>query len=51
MEKLKNSCTGKGCINKSCPDLKKKIESRINRIEGQIRRIENGENVENKDKL
>lgn len=46
MEKLKNSCTGKGCINKNCPEFKKKIESRINRIEGQIRGI--GRMLENK---
>ena len=46
MEKLKNACIGKGCINKSCPDFKKKIESRINRIEGQIRGI--GRMLENK---
>ena len=39
MEKLKSSCIGKGCINKSCPEFKKKIDSRINRIEGQIRGI------------
>ena len=46
MEKLKNSSTGKGCLNKCCPDFKKKIESRINRIEGQIRGI--GRMLENK---
>lgn len=39
MEKLKKACTGKGCINKSCPEFKKKLDSRINRIEGQIRGI------------
>lgn len=39
MEKLKKACTGKGCINKSCSDFKKKLDSRINRIEGQIHGI------------
>ena len=39
MEKLKKACIGKGCINKSCSDFKKKLDSRINRIEGQIRGI------------
>lgn len=39
MEKLKKACTGKSCINKSCSDFKKKLDSRINRIEGQIRGI------------
>ena len=39
MDKVKRGCTDKWCMNKSCPDFKKKLESRINRIEGQIRGI------------
>lgn len=39
MEKSKKGCTDKWCMNKACPEFKKKLESRINRIEGQIRGI------------
>ena len=39
MEKLKRTCISNECMSKECPAFKKKLEARINRIEGQIRGI------------
>lgn len=39
MEKLKRTCISDECMSKECPTFKKKLEARINRIEGQIRGI------------
>ncbi|MDU1910542.1 metal-sensing transcriptional repressor [Fusobacterium sp.] len=39
MEKLKRTCISGECMSKECPAFKRKLESRINRIEGQIRGI------------
>ena len=39
MEKLKRTCISDECMSKECPAFKKKLEARINRIEGQIRGI------------
>ena len=36
MEKLKRTCISNECMSKECPAFKKKLEARINRIEGQI---------------
>ena len=39
MEKLKRTCISDECMSKECPAFKRKLEARINRIEGQIRGI------------
>lgn len=39
MVKLKRTCISDECMSKECPAFKKKLEARINRIEGQIRGI------------
>lgn len=39
MDKLKRTCISNECMSKECPAFKKKLEARINRIEGQIRGI------------
>ena len=39
MEKLKRTCISDECVSKECPAFKRKLEARINRIEGQIRGI------------
>jgi DNA-binding FrmR family transcriptional regulator len=39
MKKLKRTCISDECMSKECPAFKRKLEARINRIEGQIRGI------------